>query len=252
MVYGQHGELMAVGYATANDFKNAMTFKLQAVIFGEKVKELFILYVTKLYKLVSKTQEPQYEDPLWLTYDGAAECNIGRLVSRFFENELNIHITTTTIRSVVETTSAQQLENGSISVAQRAAVTAVNTHSSVIANDHYVRTELGRTVQLAKEAFAGGIAVPAASPLPPPLPEVWGADHPDGPDVQRARWTAAEKQYLKQVHAALLTAATKPRILSLCLRRIREDPCARAIFHVRHVMSTDRLKAGLTADAEVV
>lgn len=238
--------MLTIGYTTANDFKTATTYKLQAVIVAEDAIDLFRIYIQNIYPLLAKRQPPEFEDPLWLTFDGEREQNIGRMVSKFFMVELKIHITTTTIRSVVETTSARQLEDGVISDAQRAAISVVNTHSSSITRDHYVRTELARTVQLAKEAFAGGEAVPSTPQSPPPQPEVWGVDHPDGPDVQRARWTVAEKQYLRRIYEELFTDATKHRILSLCLRHIKADASSRAIFHVRHVMSTDRLKAGLT------
>ncbi len=246
MAYVHSADLMTAGYATAKDFKTAASFKLQAVIAGEEARPLLRGYLDLLYPRIAKHNPPAASDPLWLSFDGTRERNIGRMVSAFFKNELNIHVTTTTIRSIVETHTAQMLEDGLITPAQREAVTTVNTHSSAITRDHYVRTDLSRTVLLAREAFAGGQAVPVNPPAPTAQPEEWGSNHPDRSDVLRARWTIQERQYLARVYNELIRPETRHRIMALCLKHIKQDPASRPIFHVRHIMSTDRLKPGLT------
>ena len=237
---------------------------------------LFDAYLTVLRPCVSAAGPPCDSDPLWLSVEGRKEENIGRHVSKFFQKHLQLNITTTVIRTVVETTSHQLLVEGTyyiqlllslatqwcnacvvvylnllgvITRAQRDAITEVNTHTSAIAREHYVRTNLSRTVHLARQAFAGGAEVAAPTPAPAATPEVWGVDHPDGASVERAMWTVAEKQYLLKVYTRLYNDSTKNRIFSLCLKAVRADPATRAIFHVRHVASTDRLKSGLNFKA---
>lgn len=125
-------------------------------------------------------------------------------------------------------------------------MTEINTHTSAIARDFYVRSNIAATVLLARQAFAGGAPVTLPGPgLPAAEPEPWGLDHPDGPQVARARWTPVERQYLAQLYQRLAGPDTMHRIFSLCLKEVKKDPAARRIFHARHVATTDRLKNGL-------
>ena len=71
----------------------------------------------------------------------------------------------------------------------------------------------------------------------------WGRDHPDGKvpanSNVRARWTDSELRYIERWCTKHKSASMKDM-----LECIRGDPDARNIFHARHVLKTDRLRAG--------
>ena len=81
--------------------------------------------------------------------------------------------------------------------------------------------------------------------------ETWGADHPDymprEPGVAanpkaKARWSNSELRYIERWCTKHNSASMKD-----LLECIRGDPKARTIFHERHVLKTDRLRAGYLA-----
>jgi hypothetical protein len=63
---------------------------------------------------------------------------LGRHVTAFFKNELQLHITTTTIRAIVETAAEDALRKGVIDGTKRAAISNVNGHSGATTQRHYV------------------------------------------------------------------------------------------------------------------
>jgi hypothetical protein len=184
-----------------------------------------------------------------LTYEGLPEQNIGRHITAYFRSTLNLNVTTTSIRSLVETTVDQQATAGTVTMEQRTAVSAINGHSSKITEEHYVRKNYSTIVAHGRAAFG---MEPLQLPAPVPVQaEKWGAVHPDSESTRRARWTQDEKEYLQEVAFQLLRddfTRNSPMLVSLCLKAIKADKRSRPIFHVRHILTTDRLKAGLPRD----
>jgi hypothetical protein len=75
---------------------------------------------------------------------------------------------------------------------------------------------------------------------------VWGENHPDfgrkeGPG-ERAQWSQEEKNYLIPL-ATRLSLISKTNLMARCLKHIKNDSSATAIFHKRHVLTSDRLKS---------
>jgi hypothetical protein len=85
------------------------------------------------------------------------------------------------------------------------------------------------------------------------LNETWGEDHPDYSSVshiddgtQRAQWTDAELDRILQYVAE--TRAVGAAVTMKGLRDdIYNDYSSRRIFHARHILKTDRLRAGFDA-----
>ena len=66
---------------------------------------------------------------------------------------MNLHITTNTIRSIVETEMDALHEVGDITNAERNAIMNLNGHSSAITKDYYIRRDRSRDVKHALSAF---------------------------------------------------------------------------------------------------
>jgi hypothetical protein len=67
-------------------------------------------------------------DPLWLNCKGEKETNISRLVIAFFRQNADLHITTTTLRALVEIQADQMHKKGTISLVEREAIANSNGH----------------------------------------------------------------------------------------------------------------------------
>ncbi len=75
--------------------------------------------------------------------------------------------------------------------------------------------------------------------------EEWGALHPDygKSGIQRARWTDSEIMHIGRTCEELLKSSSN-NVVSRCLKCIKSDPAARAIFHEIHVLDSARLRTG--------
>jgi hypothetical protein len=92
-------------------------------------------------------------DPLWLTYGGAAEEDVGRMVTAFFVRTCGLSITITAIRSLVETSMHRKFKEGKINEKQRTAVQNINGHTSETTRDYYLLEERVEDVHHANAAF---------------------------------------------------------------------------------------------------
>jgi hypothetical protein len=67
-------------------------------------------------------------DPLWLDAKGNKEKNISRLVLGFFRETANLHITTTTLRALIEMQAHAMYKQGEISLTERESISNSNGH----------------------------------------------------------------------------------------------------------------------------
>ena len=65
--------------------------------------------------------------------------SVGAYVTSFFHDTLEIHLTPTALRSLVETTAQEAYDENRISRKQREAIMDMNGHSSQTTKDFYVR-----------------------------------------------------------------------------------------------------------------
>lgn len=105
--------------------------------------------------------------------------NIGNKVTAFFTQQLQLHITTTAIRSLVETTVDMAVKEGKVTEQQQKSVQSINGHTSQIARDYYIRQDRAQDVHLARIALAQATssALPHGLPLLRP-PAVAQPFHP--------------------------------------------------------------------------
>ena len=195
---------------------------------------------------------------LWLTFEGSQHRQIGSYVTKLFTT-YDFHITTCDLRSLAETRSNNAMLGGTISPAQRDAITDLNGHSSQVTRDYYLKTDRLAQSKAGREGFAQMIGFPVDQGKDMPfhwpdedMPDVptYGTAHPDkdNPITKRARWTDEEVNFIGQwTRAYLGENPHATRVLSKLLHHIWKTPSCHAIFHPRHVLTTTRLKSGLSA-----
>jgi hypothetical protein len=278
MRYHQHVQLLRVGYADSTMFKTALAFQYQSVTSSEIADFLLRLYLRHV-RCCATPQDPEDMDALFLTYQGAPEKLLGKRLTSFFKRTLDLHITTTAMRSMVETMTDRMYLTGEISQEVRAAVQNINGHSSRITQDYYVRRDQANMVSQARNVFTGqaqahlpqydpgeedwsDVQEPVASPPWQPhsaggpmpgwpvadqlRPADWGTEHPNyNSQGGKAQWTQQEVTYIgRWCEQEAAGTGWSTNLVARCLRFLVHDPAALPIFHKNHVLDGQRLRHG--------
>ena len=99
----QADELVHQGHSLSTKFKTAATYGYQPVTLSDVSMELLKIYLQCFRPFASRGLRDAPDDSLWLRLDGNPEVGIGRYVKMFYASALNLHITTTRMRSLTET-----------------------------------------------------------------------------------------------------------------------------------------------------
>ena len=79
----------------------------------------------------------------------------------------------------------------------------------------------------------------------------WGSVHPYGmkTDVFKVTWSPAEIKYIGKTAEEIKSQQgnSPKRLCAQILRRIVEDPSAKKIFHIHHVLDSTRIRSGYEA-----
>jgi len=153
MKKAQGDELLNAGYSTSAKFKTHAKYGLQPVTLGSVSKELLHMYLFELRPQVCRADDGPAA-PLFLTYEGKPDRNLGRSVTAFFTRTKQLHINTTMVRSLVETNTHKLYLQGKVTAEQRAAVGNINGHGSAIIKNHYIKEHRAEDVLNANIAFA--------------------------------------------------------------------------------------------------
>lgn len=269
MSFKQSHDLVHYQQATTTKFKTNYKFGYQVVVINGCTLPILRAYLNHFRPHVAamnKTVLNAPDAPLWLKYNGEQDIYIGKQVTRFFKKELDLHITTTNIRGVVETEGHKLHQSGQISDMEMTAIRNINGHSGQVSRDYYLKTsrladaDIARNVLITKdderdaavlESFIDG--EPSVAPLlmlneAPVQQHPWGVDHPDInlPQSKRARWTTQELSYIRSwVKSANIECHKGSKNASRCLKAIRADIDCHNIFHPRHVTDSSRLRYGV-------
>ena len=263
----QSRELIEDGQTLVDDFKTDSTYIFQPVTSSNTSRILLGLYIG--YMRPSVLTKPY--DPLWLNHNGEtmSSNDISLLVRLFSEKTMGIRLTSTAIRSIVETEMDKMLDNNRITVQQRNAVHKVNGHSSQISNTYYVMKERHQNGIDSCAAFASLQQDFSNEPLEDfeclqdlvgdiEYPErehqlQWGSSHPQGGlikvlprstgKVVKFSWSPDEISYLKN-WITFHRGGHNTLECSRCLKFIFEDPTATPIFLQHHIATTARLRSG--------
>ena len=144
----QKEELMREGVILSGKLKTKISFEYQPVTAGD----IFLLILEKFVAHVRPKKFDNKTDFLFVDFYGN-KLDLGRKVTSYFESKLQLHITTTTIRSLVETEIDALHESGKINQVQRTAISNVNGHSSAITKRYYVKKNRRQDAKDATYAF---------------------------------------------------------------------------------------------------
>ena len=240
-------------------FKTSMSFGLQPVTISELFRHLLSIFVAH-FRPQLFGQDP--DDFLFVSQKNKP-VSVGTMVIRFFRRTLGLHITTTRIRSMVETESEQLREDGEISAADRTSILNINGHSGATADKHYVKKSRMGDVSLAQVVFKKLIPAHPDTSFPSnlyassmqddnmccgavavvePVMPLAGSEHPHFASTrQRVPWSKAELDFV----GAWCTANSHfSNVVAKCLHAIRKDPEALPLFHPIHIQDSARLRHG--------
>ena len=96
----QYQELLREGYVLSSKFKTAAKYGYQPITTGSIFSKLLTFYVNK----IRPNMLTQQSDPLLINYTGTKKFLILPAVKQLFNRTLGLHMTTTNVRSLVETT----------------------------------------------------------------------------------------------------------------------------------------------------
>jgi hypothetical protein len=161
MRLGQFQDLVEIGHAVSDKFKTRTFYFYQPVI---NVPEAFpFLHKYMEFRLhVVGLSSVQPSDFLFLDWKGNP---IGDKVGTYFTSfwtQYNLHLTTTDMRSLMETEIAEKSESGHITLAHQNAAAKVSGHSGQVVKEFYVMKDVAMNVGLARQASIISAAEPAA------------------------------------------------------------------------------------------
>lgn len=224
-------------------FKTAAVYGYQTISVMKSSLELLTMYIDvvrpKLLQLYNLEANPS--SPGLLNFDGVSALDVGRRVTEFYSDHLGLHITTTAIRSIVETDMEDRYRNNDIDFNTRVAVMNLGGHSSATTRDHYIRRQRDEETELVNRAWRqpqpgmGCVSTPSRIE-----PDVGIAHEYHGVDRERIPWSKAEKVWLLQWRKLNQSSSA-----SQCLAAIRETAASRQLFHKHHVEDAAKLAYGL-------
>jgi hypothetical protein len=252
------GTMLTSDAVMSSSFKTSRSFGLQPVTVSPLFRHLLNVYVThfrpKQFGLAPG-------DSLFVSLRKKT-IRVGDMVTRFFRRTLGLHITTTRVRAIVETSSEQLRENGDITEADRTSILNINGHSGATADKHYVKKTRMGDVSNAQHVFEKLLPNHDATAFPtqdtsallnrigyvrdvavaPQIMPVAGNLHPHFTSTnKRVPWSAAE---LKYVGSWCTTNSHVCNVVAKCLHSIRNDPSVLSIFHPIHIADSARLRHG--------
>jgi hypothetical protein len=141
-------ELQERKFILSKIFKTQAKYGYQPVTAGEIFLQIFSKYTQFMRpKILMKDF-----DFVFIELDGS-QLDLGRKLTVFFEGAIGLHLTSTTIRSLVETEVADLRLDNKITDIQRNSIMSLNGHSSQVTQDYYVRQDRERDVGHAFNVF---------------------------------------------------------------------------------------------------
>jgi hypothetical protein len=216
--------LVTTGRAMSLLFKTQGTYVAQPVLANDVTRgllEIYLRFIRPWAKLQSldpnaafvKESNGQHVERLFLTHNGEAQEHAGREVTNFFHKH-DLHVTTNTMRSLMETLSAKKFRSGEITQAQHESTHNINGHSGKTTRDWYIldaREEDATHAQevvdthftMVDESFnsttplLGNTGSTSSSSAYVTAPDAWGHARFDYNDsLKKAEWTFDEKCFI--------------------------------------------------------
>jgi hypothetical protein len=141
-------ELQERKFILSKVFKTQSKYGYQPVTAGE----IFLQIFSKYTRFIRPKILMRDLDFVFIELDGN-QLDLGRKLTVFFEGAIGLHITSTTIRSLVETEVADLRLENKITDTQRNSIMSLNGHSSQVTQDYYVRQDREKDVGNAFNVF---------------------------------------------------------------------------------------------------
>lgn len=172
---------------------------------------------------------------------------------------MQLNITTTNIRKLVEIEMEKCKRDGIINEQEREAVKNINGHSSPTVADFYLKLDRDADAHNGRMAFAkllheDGLEFQIKGGQTEDwnfkddlVHAPWGTKHPSynktTPKNMRVHWSKDEIDYICQWIITNKDTLAVNRVAK-CLHHIEQDDQAYPIFHVNHVLTSARLRTG--------
>lgn len=107
-------QLLRDGFVMSTVFKTASTFGLQPVMLPKEAASILTSYLSVLRPAAAGNEDVEPDEPLFLKWGGCAmsKKELGQGLTGWFRQELEIQISPTTCRKLVETEAAAKLDEG--------------------------------------------------------------------------------------------------------------------------------------------
>ena len=245
-------ELMEEQVFLSPNFKTSKQYLLQPVT----CSQFFLLLLQFYLEYFRPTVADPNELLLFLSPEGRP-ARMGKLVTKFYKRTLNLHITITAIRAMVETATQDLLLTGSITGQARQSILNVQGHSEGTMQRFYLKKNCERDAINAAEVFAKIVTSPQVTPRDvlsspqitpvhdtPSKSPVVGLKHEynnSSSRKQRFPWSDME---VKIVGEYVERNKQVTNVYSQCLKYIVSNPDILEHFHENHIEDSGRLKYG--------
>ncbi len=138
-------------------FKTSVHFGLQPITTCSASIELLQIYLQKFRPRIKENPK----DPLFISLSGNV-IRVGRFVAAFFKRVAGLNITTTTIRSLVATESANLLNTGAITADARDSIQNISGHSGETSKKYYQKRSRLRDMENATLVHSKILGMPTS------------------------------------------------------------------------------------------
>ncbi len=265
----QASEMLSRGFTQTNKFKTNSVYGYQPVLTTKETRKILHNYVYCIRpKICGSPTNSLPDSPLWLLYNGCGVkgSDVSSRVRRFFLRTMQLNVTTTNIRKLVEIQCEKAKREAIISETEREAVKNINGHSSQTVKDYYLLLDRNEDAKNGTKAFrkifdseglqddkcdnntfddeAGGENMPISDCL---SHAPWGTAHPSFNKStlmnKRVKWSNNEVNYIRN-WISMQPNPNESNRVSKCLRHIKNDPKAMPLFHMNHILNSGGLRSG--------
>lgn len=243
-------KLLQQGHINSESFKTSTTYVYQPISIDGTAKKCLQLFLSHFRPCAGSCLP---NDLVFIKWQGKDPVSISRFVKKFFMKHANLNLTTTLIRTLVETMAENLLRMGQITPEDRKSVSNSSGHGSEVVRRHYVLWDRHVDADASRKVFrqARGIDAEEEEEVFEPVTEDnkhndYGTDHLEYDNVRgkRITWSDDEVSYLTHWKAENVHSPDEPFQLRRCLQAIIADRDAHPIFHQHHLETTQRLRSG--------
>jgi len=145
----QYSALLHDGYTTSSNFKTVGKYLMQPITISAIVKKLLVSY-----KMVRDMKKNFTSEFFFLTFSGTPHDRLGRLITIYFhKKDSAMKVTTTVLRSMVESEANTLNRKGLISDGDLKSLQNINGHSEKTSEQYYIKQRTFDDVQSGNRIF---------------------------------------------------------------------------------------------------